>query len=590
MARAILQGFAVSSGIAAGPAYFLNHRPGAVLHTLIPKKRIDAEVARLHTAVQNVSAELEETLANIPPEFKSSREIVDSHLLICSDPKLKGEAERHIREQRQNAEWALQESVELVAALFQQIDAPYIRERIQDVFVVFDKIMKRLSGEGEWSPPAGGKSVLLAYDISPSDVLVRKTDNVAAIVTEQGGRTAHTGIVARSLQIPAVVGVTGLESTLADGDNVIVDGFSGAILVEPSDEEIEAFAVKQQQFSRFQAAVLDNAFLPAETGDGVRVAVLANIDVTTETTTVIENGGFGAGLVRTEFGYITRPKPPTESELFVDYRELVQAFSHGQVTFRTLDVGSDKLYFGIAGLDEENPALGMRSIRYCMRHQRLFRRQLRALLRASAYGNVEIMFPFISGIEELRMAKSFLDEARQELSAEGIPFNPDIPVGAMIELPSSVMLADIFAKEVDFFSIGTNDLTQFTLGVDRDNRHVAHLFQSLHPAVIRSIKHVTDMAHEAGVGVSVCGEMAADPFCIPLLLGMPVDGLSVSAPSIPLVKHIVRQNTAAQCRELLAEAMRCPSTHSIRQMMLNHSYSNYPEDVPFFTTLSGSDG
>ena len=590
MARVTLQGFAASSGFAIGPAYFLNRKPAPVPHTLIPKKKIDAEVARLEKAVREVSAELEETLENISPEFESSRGIIDSHLLICADPKLKGEAERHIREQRQNAEWALQESVELVAALFQQIEAPYIRERIQDVFVVFEKIMKRLSGKGGRQPHEGGQSVLLAYDISPSDVLVYKPDNISAIVTEQGGRTAHTGIVARSLHIPAVVGVSGLEAALADGDRVIVDGFSGVVLVDPSEEEMEACAAKQKQFSRFQNVVLGSAAYPAETGDGVRVDVLANIDVTSEGAAVLENGGIGAGLVRTEFGYIARPVSPTESELFADYRELVKALSPGQVTFRTLDVGSDKKYFGIAGLDEENPAMGMRSIRYCMRHQPLFRRQLRALLRASAFGKVEILFPFISGLEELRLAKSFLKEAQQELAAEGLPFDRNIPVGVMIELPSSVHLADVFANEVDFFSIGTNDLIQFTLGVDRGNRHVAYLYQSLHPAVIRSIKHVADSARKAGVTVSVCGEMAADPFCIPLLLGMPVDALSVSAQSIPLVKHIVRRNTASRCRELLAEAMRCPSTHSIWQLMLDHSCSSYPEDMPFFTTLSGSDG
>jgi phosphotransferase system enzyme I (PtsI) len=304
---------------------------------------------------------------------------------------------------------------------------------------------------------------------------------------------------------------------------------------------------------------------------------------------VTDAGGEGVGLVRTEFGYITRSSLPGEEELYEEYAGLAAALAPRKVTFRTLDVGGDKVFSRGKVQEEANPALGLRGIRYCLRHQDIFRTQLRAILRAGAHGNVALMFPLISGLRELRLAKSILNEAKQELDEDGVPFDPLMPVGIMVELPSAVFMADTLAREADFFSIGTNDLIQYTLGADRGNRHVAHLHQALHPAVVRSIKLVVDMAHKAGISVCVCGEMASDPYCLPILLGMPVDELSLAPQSIPAIKHLIRRSHARQCRELLNHALAAPTAKSINDMLRQALHSIFPEDAGFFVSQLGVD-
>lgn len=585
MAEAILQGIAVSSGVAMGSCFYLNRRLARPDRFFISPGEVAAEVERVKRSIEAVSCSFKEARTKIPEHLPDHKEIIDSHLLICKDPKLLEEIERHISQEYMNAEWALEESVEIIAAIFRKIGADYIRERIQDVRLVAEKILRHLMGVEENLREIEG--IMLAYDIGPADILEVDTSELLAFVTEQGGSTAHTGIVARGLRIPAVVGVVGLENIVKPGQKLIVDGFSGKVLVEPNEAEIKEYCNKADNFSVFQELIGSNATLPAETKDGHIVKIMANIDQTSDSVDVKSNGGEGAGLVRTEFGFITRSSTPTQDELFFDYKRLVEELAPGNVTIRTFDVGSDKKFAGYDPLDEANPALGLRSIRYCLRHQHLFRRQLRAILRASAYGNVSIMFPLITSLKEYKLARSLLDEARQELDAEGVAFDPETPVGVMIEAPAAVMIADILADDVDFFSIGTNDLIQFTLAVDRGNRHVAHLFQPLHPAIIRSIKRVADMAHEKNISVSVCGEMAGDPYSIPLLLGMPVDALSASVRTLPLVKHIVRNSSMDQCRALLDEALRARDSYDIQNLMLEYTFNYYPHDVPFFGMASG---
>ena len=590
MARAILHGIAVSSGIAIGRGFFLNYRPALVRHELVSLGNVEAEAKRLEDAAAKVAADFEQAHALVPEGLQAHADVIGSHLLICKDPKLIGEALRCIREQRMNAEWALEESVARIADAFSRISSPYIRDRIQDVRVVAERISQRLSGEPPVTASGNERGILLAHDLTPADAMGLSINRIMSFVTEQGGKTAHTGILARSLRIPAVVGISGLESALQGGEFIIVDGLRGRVLVDPTEAELAEYHALQEQFSEYQKRIHMNAALPAETEDGQRIAVFANVERAAEAEAVLAAGAEGVGLVRTEFGYITRATLPTEEELYEEYSELAAALAPRKVTFRTLDVGADKIFSERKNLEEANPALGLRAIRYCMRHQDIFRTQLRAILRASAHGNVALMFPLISGVAELRQAKSVLNEAKQELDAAKIPFDAKMPVGIMIELPSAVLTADILAGEVDFFSIGTNDLIQYSLGVDRGNKHVAHMHQPLHPAIVRAIKYVVDMAHKAGISVGVCGEMAADPYCIPILLGMPVDELSLAPQSIPGIKHLVRRSNMQESRELLDHALAAPTARSINNMVRYAVYNRFPEDVSFFVSQLDADG
>ena len=589
MARAVLHGIAVSTGIAIGKGFFLNRAPDSVRHDLVSLEMVESESARLQSAVACVAEDFRFARQNMPKEGGLHAEVLETHLLICQDPKLGGEAQSRIREQRMNAEWALEESVARIADTFSRINSPYIRDRMEDVRLVADRILQRLSGNAAPSATGDERGILLAYDLTPADAIGLSPDHIFSFAIEQGGKTSHTGILARSLNIPAVVGLSGLDESVAGGELVIVDGLRGRLLVDPDEDELADYLTLQSRFDAYETRIRTHASRPAETEDGQRVTVLANIESSAEAAEVLAAGGEGVGLVRTEFAYITRASLPTEDELFAEYDALAAALAPRKVTFRTLDVGGEKLFIGRKNLDEPNPALGLRAIRYCLRHQDIFRTQLRAILRAGARGNAALMFPMISGVSELRMVKSILNEAKQELDAANIPYDPGMPVGIMIELPSAVLSADALAREADFFSIGTNDLIQYSLGIDRGNRHVAHMHQPLHPAIVRAIKQVVDMAHRAGISVSVCGEMAADPFCLPILLGMPVDELSLAPQSIPAIKHLVRRSDAQHCADLLSQALEAPTVTAINAMARQSVYTLFPDDVSFFISQMDAD-
>ncbi|MDL2216438.1 phosphoenolpyruvate--protein phosphotransferase [Desulfovibrio sp. OttesenSCG-928-M14] len=590
MARAHLHGIAVSTGIAIGKGFFLNRAPAAVRHELVPLEGVEEETRRLREAVAGVADDFAAARDQMNGNESGQIDLLNSHVLICRDPKLGAESERRIREQRMNAEWALEESVAAIAKTFEAIPSPYIRERMEDVRLVADRILKRLSGGIFPSITGDERGILLAHDMTPADAVGLVTGRIFSFAIEQGGQTSHTGILARSMRIPAVVGVSGLGEEIRSGDLIIVDGIRGQVLVEPDEAELREYAEWQARFEDYEKRIHKSASLPAETEDGLRVAVLANVESSAEAQTALGMGCEGVGLVRTEFGYITRTTLPDEETLYAEYRALARAMSPRGVVFRTLDVGGDKIFCGGKNLAEGNPALGMRAIRYCLRHQDMFRTQLRAVLRASAEGNVALMFPLISGVSELRAARSILNEAKQELDAEGVSFDASMPVGVMIELPSAVLVADMLAKEADFFSIGTNDLIQYSIGVDRGNKDVAYLAQPLHPAIVRSIKQVVDMAHKEGISVSVCGEMAADPYCLPILLGMPIDEVSVAPQSIPAVKNIIRRSSLQGCQMLLSHAMSAPTLNSINNMVRQSVYDHFPEDVEFFVSQMAVDG
>jgi len=447
------------------------------------------------------------------------------------------------------------------------------------------RVQARLAGQSSELRTIENRVVLMAHDISPADTASLQTDKIMALVTVQGGKTSHTGILARTLGIPAVVGVTDLEREVRDGDLVVVDGLRGSIVLSPGEEELARLSDLKYQFEAYQAGIMRGCHLPGETIDGYRIKVKANIELLEEVPAVVNNGGEGIGLYRTEYSYMNRQKLPTEDELYEEYLELATVMSPKRVTLRTLDAGADKFVRTLGALDERNPALGLRAIRLCMHHRDIFKIQLRAILRASLAGNIAVMFPMISGLREIRQAKALLGECKAELRREGVRFEPNMPLGIMMELPSAVMIAEILAREVDFFSIGTNDLIQYSLGIDRTNRYVSHMYQPLHPAVVRSIKHIVDAAHQAGIEVSLCGEMASDPFCVPILMGMQIDCISLTPQAIPGIKRIIRQATMDDCKKLLKLVLESPSVSRTNALVQETIFRQFPDELMFFSSL-----
>lgn len=591
MARAVLSGIGVSTGIAIGKALFVNRGHCAQLpRQTIPQDLVAGEVTRLRAAFKTARKELTHVREKVPAELKEHRLILDSHLLMLGDPKLIGAAEGYIHELRLNAEWALEKAVDKLEKSFAVLDDVYLRERMQDVRMVVERVQTKLAGREADLRAMGSRAIIIAYDLTPADTVELDMGKIMAFATVQGGKTSHTGIMARTMNIPALVGVSGLEETVKDGELVVLDGLAGKLVVDPDEDELFHYSERAIQFESYQKKIMRSCQLPAETIDGFRVQVLANIELVEEVTAVLDNGGEGIGLYRTEYSYLNRTDLPTEEELAERYSDLASIMSPRKVVFRTMDLGADKFIASFGSLGEINPAMGLRAIRFCLAHPEMFKTQLRALLRASAYGNTSVMFPMISGLQELRRAKARLKECQGELRREGVRFNPEMPVGIMMELPSAVMIADLLAREVDFFSIGTNDLIQYSLGIDRANQHVSYLYQPLHPAVLRAIKRVVDAAHQEGIEVSLCGEVASDPFCIPILMGMQIDSISLTPQAIPGIKRIIRQAGMAECKELLREVIHCRTVNHINRLVKETIFRQYPEELSFFVSLLDNDG
>lgn len=586
MKRKALHGVAVSAGIAIGRAFFLNRNSLAErCGGPIPAHRVQEEISRLESAFEATRLEIEEAKSRLDPAMQDQIGILSAHLMICKDPKFIEAARDCIREKSLPADRAVDEAVNGIARMFNNLEDAYFRERVNDVRAIGSKIVSHLNGTNRIRLPEGDPVVLLAHDLAPTDTLALPLDKVLALATEEGGRTGHTGILARSMQIPAVVGVSGLEDTVEDGAVVILDAIRGLLLINPDQAQISRYEDVKGRYAAFQHTIETHAHLPSETSDGLRITVRGNIEMPGETRQVRKNGGEGVGLYRTEFGFIARNTMPTEQELYAEYSELLTSMAPHKVIFRTLDVGADKMHWSQHSLQEANPALGLRAIRFCLRNLYVFRRQLRAILRASVHGNAALMFPLISGVRELRQAKAILNEVKQELDASRVPFDRNIPLGIMVELPSAVMIADALAREVDFFSIGTNDLIQYTLGIDRVNKHVAYLYQPLHPAIIRSIKRVADVAHQTGISISVCGEMASDPYCLAILLGTGIHDFSMAPQAIPGIKHAVRTMDMDECRRLLGRVMNATTVEAVNRIAKQTLSQRFADELPFYLSV-----
>ncbi len=565
----IFSGIAASPGIAMGRLRIIDRSRSAVLEFQIPTEAVCHETARLAQAIENTRIELEQLKARLAEtNGEDHLFFIETHLMILADDRLITETSESIKTGLINAEGALRRTLHHYREKFARIDDPYLRERISDVETVIERVLRSMSGEAdEPLPEQEGQIIIAAHDFSPADMLQINRSHVLAIITEIGGRTSHTAILARALDLPAVMGIDGITGLLLDGVAVIVDGLSGTVIVDPDQETFQALLSRKQHYEYIEYELLKTAHLPAVTRDGHSMHLRGNVEIPEEGASVLVHGGSGVGLYRTEMLFMNRTFMPDEEEQLAVYRSMQQAIAPHPLTIRTLDAGGDKLLEGMDQSAETNPALGVRAIRLSLSMPDEFKKQLRAILRVSADGPVRIMFPMISGMEEVRTAKALLEESKRELNASGTLYDSAVQIGVMIEIPAAVTLADLLAREVDFFSVGTNDLIQYTLAIDRSNEQLSHLYQPLHPAVLRSLRRIVQAAHGAGIPACLCGEMAGDPLYLPVLLGLGFDELSMGSGSLLRVKQILRRCTLERAARI-AEGCFAFSTSAEVEMYL----------------------
>ncbi len=574
-----LRGIPVYPGVVIGKAHVVDRSRVKIMYQyLVNDDRVQSEAHRFETAVRSVEKQLLSIKNGMPGRVKEHSFILDSHLLILKDSMLYDSTIDRILSEKINAEWALKKSLENLKEIFSQIDDEYIRNRIGDVENVSERILRTLAGEpGQSLSEINQRVIITAHDLSPADATELNIGKVMGFITDVGGRTSHTAIMAQALEIPAVVGLEKATDLVEDHDLLIVDGSSGDVIIDPDEGTIIHYQEKALQLESYRSSIARQSHLPAQTVDGYKVGITANIEFLEEVAAVRDYGGEGIGLYRTEFLYLRSRGFPAEDELFEDYREVAEIMYPFPVSIRTLDLGGDKFASELEISKEMNPALGLRAIRFCLNEPEIFKSQLRAILRASAYGRIQLMFPMISGLQEILEAKQILGEARQELEEKGIEYDREMKTGIMIEVPSAVIMAEVLARHVDFFSIGTNDLIQYALAIDRINEHVAYMYQPFHPAILKMIQHVVEMAKNAGISVSLCGEMASDPLCISVLLGLGLDVLSMNARTIPVIKNIVRQLSMEQARVDFEKVICLSTANEVREYILSRTRELFPE-------------
>ncbi|MGO8970953.1 MAG: phosphoenolpyruvate--protein phosphotransferase [Myxococcaceae bacterium] len=565
-----IHGIGASPGLSLGRAFVLDRRRLRTPKLRISEPEVEPELMRMKTAIDLSDHQLQELKEQLErSDGKDHALILEAHRLMLRDPMLLDEVNRVIVADRINAEWAVRRVTRKLKHAFDNIADEYFRERRADVDFVADRVVRNLMGQVvdvAVEVPEG--SVVVAHDLPPADAaMLARTGRVLAFVTDVGSQTSHTAIVARARATPAVVGAVRASETISPGDLVAVDGTLGLVLVNPRPEALKGFEVARTRWAELEQETLALRELPAVSTDGARVRLLGNIEFLEELPSLLAHGAEGIGLYRTEFLFLDRSEPPSEDEHYACYRTVLEAMGGRPVTIRTLDLGGDKVPGNRRWEREPNPAMGLRAIRYCLSRRDLFRTQLRALLRASVHGNLRVMFPLISGMSELREARSELEACRSELGRQGVPLGGRFPVGIMVETPSAAWLADRLATEADFFSIGTNDLIQYTLAIDRQNREVAYLYKPLHLSVLRALEHILAAARVAGIPVSMCGEMAGDPRYTLVLLALGMDELSMTAGQIPVVKQRIRRLSRAAARRALEEAMRLSTAEEIERLL-----------------------
>ncbi len=570
-------GISASPGIAIGRVFLYLEDSMAVPKYTIDKDSFETEIKRYQEAVDKATTDLTDLKEQLSREMEEENSrILDSHLLMLSDSMFTEQVYQRMRTETVNVEAALKAVIEDLVDKLNASNDIYLKERSVDIYDVAKRVINHLMFRERLSlADINSEVIIVSQNLMPSDTLIMNKRMVKGIALDSGGRTSHTAILAKSFEIPAVLGLRNLTKHINTNDLIIVDGHHGKVIINPDAETKNLYEKMLLDYQKRESELLNMNQLAAETRDGKLIKLNANIEIPEEVDSVLVHGADGIGLYRSEFLFMQPGKIPTEDEQFHAYKTVLEAMDGKPVTIRTLDVGGDKFIPSINSLPENNPLLGWRAIRFCIEEKAFFKQQLRALLRASVFGSLKIMFPMISGVEELDKALDILDETKRELKSENINYIEKIPVGIMIEVPSAALTSDILAKKVDFFSIGTNDLIQYTIAVDRGNEKIADLYEPFHPGVLRLIRMVIDNAHAQGLSVSMCGEMAGDVYSSVILLGLGLDAYSMSAISIPEIKRIIRSVSMTDAEELVGTIMSMKSFGDIDQYVKNWMEENF---------------
>jgi len=562
----VLQGIPVSQGVAIGPAYVYDPRQPTVHARALAPDEVEHEIARFQAAIAQTRQQIESLRREVARQMNERlAAIFDAHLLILEDPSFIDDTIERIRTERKNAEHLFQSQLEKILERFARIEDEMFSQRSKDVEDVAHRVLfNLLAHDRPTLSQLTDQVIVVSVDLGPSDTANMDRKYVLAFATDRGGPTSHSAIMAKALEIPAVVATGELTQHVRTGDPLVVDGIHGIIVIRPTAATRRKYAKIQTALVQFQQELAKNRYLPAETLDGYAVEVAANIELPGEIPHVLEHGAQSVGLFRTEFLYLNRDHLPREDELFEMYRQVASALSPRTVIFRTLDLGGDKFATMVPLSQELNPFLGLRAIRLCLEYPEIFRRQMRAILRASIYGRIKIMFPMVSSVEEVRAAKAMLRQIQEECARHRIAYDRNVEIGIMVETPAAAVAADLLAREVDFFSLGTNDLIQYTLAVDRVNDQVAHLYEPFHPSVLRLIQHVIKTGHRHGIWVGLCGEMAADPVMAAVLVGMGIDELSMGSIRIPEIKQVIRGLRLSEVKALSRELLTKSTAEEVR--------------------------
>jgi phosphoenolpyruvate-protein phosphotransferase (PTS system enzyme I) len=566
-AERILRGIPVSPGVARGRIFVLT-RPqvSTIPRQELAESDVARQLARLEQALVDTRHEIQDVQRLVNQGLGAENaSIFEAHMMILDDPTLLEEVNRLITENRVTAEYAFQQVSEKFVRTLSAINDDYLRERVSDMRDVTGRVLNKLLGRNEDFRLSQLKEpcIVIAHDLTPTQTAQLDRKLVLGFATDIGGKTSHTAIMARSMRIPAVVGLRNASEALSTGQYALLDGYNGLITINPTDQTLFEYGQLIRKRVTLEEKLRDTIDKPAVTLDGTKVVLSANVEQPSDAEAVIASGAEGVGLFRTEYLFVHRDTLPTEEEQYQAYRQVAAALSNQPVIIRTLDLGGDKFLSHLQVPTEMNPFLGWRAIRFCLQERDIFRIQLRAILRASVEGNIRIMYPMISGLDELNQANGVLHEYMAELRAEGIPFDEKIQVGAMIEIPSAAVAAEALARRVQFFSVGTNDLIQYTLAVDRLNEKIAHLYEPTHPAIIRLIKMTADAGKKHGIWTGVCGEMAGDPVLTPLLLGLGVTELSAAPAIVPQIKYLIRRLKISEAESLAEFALGCESASEI---------------------------
>jgi phosphotransferase system enzyme I (PtsI) len=572
------RGAGVSPGIVRGKIHVVRDDLDDVPRHRISSSQIASEIGRFEAALIQTRMQILEMQQKIAESLAAKdAAIFDAHLLVVEDRTLIDEVLRRLETDLYNVEWIFQEVANHYSETLSKIDDPYLRERALDIEDVTKRVVRNLQGKAPKAFLAATEPhILIAHNLTPSDTAMINRDHVMGLATDLGSRTSHTAIMARSLGIPAVVGLHDITNRLETGQEVLLDGSDGSVILDPTEETRARYGEIESRRVRVVAQLRELRETKSTTRDGRHIVLSANIELPTDVEAVATNGAEGIGLYRTEFLFLNRDTLPTEEEQFETYRKVAEQVAPDPLIIRTFDLGGDKVAPGTVDVfDEMNPFLGWRAVRFCLDNIDIFKTQLRAIHRASVVGNIKIMFPMISGLDELRRVQEVCRQSKDELRKAGLPFNDGTEVGAMIEIPSAAISADVLATEVDFFSIGTNDLIQYAIAVDRVNEKIAHLYEPTHPAVLRLLKMIADAAHANDIWVGVCGEMAGDIALIPLLLGLGMDELSVGASRVPRVKRAVQSLALPECREVVEESLKLKTASEILERCLKLANERY---------------